>query len=214
MAANFSKEILLNRVGRQEVERSKWGKTEGSLVCVYPITWTPFFSETCLIGDSVLQGQTRKDVGMPQVSWAEVLMQGDVEIMFAFLFRTVASCQNTHLDRFYHKAAVDPPSYLCGRGQMWPVSSPSPPPSTILDDRCQGQPAFHLSFLVKALPWAQILTFTVWNKVLMNKQRFELEQAWSKCQVHLCPLLHLHRESGLDPVWNLQCLRLYGSGET
>ena len=61
-----------------------------------------------------------------------------------------------------------------------------PPSSSIAGDRCQGQPAFHLSFLVKAVPWARILTFTVWNKVLMNKQRFELEQAWSKCQVHLC----------------------------
>ena len=61
-----------------------------------------------------------------------------------------------------------------------------PRSSAISGDRCQGQPAFHLSLLVKAVPWAPILTFTVWNKVLMNKQRFELEQAGSKCQVHLC----------------------------
>lgn len=58
--------------------------------------------------------------------------------------------------------------------------------STILGDRCQSQPVFDLSFLVKALPWAQILTFTWWSKLLMNKRRLELEQAWSKCQVHLC----------------------------
>lgn len=174
MAANFSKEILWNGVGRREVERSKWRKTEGSLVCTLSLGHFPFQGNASIV-DLALQGQTRKDAGVPQVSWAEVLVQGDMEIMFAFLFRTVAGCPSSHPDNCYHWA-VDSLSYLCDGGQRWPVSSLSSPSSTLLGDRCQDQPAFHLCFLVKALPWAQIVTFTVWNKVLMNKQRFELEQ--------------------------------------
>lgn len=214
-AAGFSKEILWNRVGREEVQRSEWEKMKGSLVCTLSLGHLPFQGHA-LMGDSALQGQTRKDIGVPQVSWAEILMQSDVEVMFVCIFiqdsgwlSQYSPWQRSGFSTFspiLHLTSMVEDT--CGQ------CSPSPGSCTVVGDRCQGQPAFHLSFLVKALPWAQILTFTVCDKVLTNKQRFELAQAWSKCQVHLCSLLHLHQEPGLDPVWSLQCRRLYGSGET
>lgn len=181
-ATKLLKEILWNRAGRQEVEWPDWGEEEGALC------GTPCFPGVWCLNKGLGSSRTNrkrhwrvchkeaKQKSLCKVTW---------KLCLHFYFRTVASCHHTHPDSSYHQA-VGSASYLHGGGQMWPVGSPSPRSSPIAGDRCQGQPAFHLSFLVKAVPWAQILTFTVWNKVLMNKQRFELEQAWSKCQVHLC----------------------------
>lgn len=126
--ANFSKEVLWSRVGRWKVERSEWGKTGGPLNA--PVTEKPPSPASQWFDtwrrDLGIQEQTRKDVGVPQVSSAGVLMQGDVGSIFAFLLWTVASCRHTHPDGSLQWAA-DSPSHLHGGGPMWPVAPiPSP----------------------------------------------------------------------------------------
>lgn len=91
-------------------------KTEERVRVVYPVTWTPPFQGHAFIGDSALQGQTRRDIGVPAVKPIRVSMQGDMGMRFVFLFRAVAGCHNTHPDSSYYQAAdfVLPPWWGTG----------------------------------------------------------------------------------------------------
>lgn len=112
---------------------------------------------------------------------------------------------------------LPPGSGLCLLPPWWRADVASwlaisaPPLSQATDAR--ASPPF-MSFLVKAVPWAQILTFTVWSQSPDEQAEVWIRAGLEQMSKSIsASLLHLHQEPGLDPGWSLQCLRLfYGSG--